>query len=925
MSQANKSRAEPLEPAELPADRTQTVRLPPGKKLGRYDLVFELGSGGMASVYLARSTGPHGFEKPVALKCIHPHLARRRDFVAMFRDEAKLSSRIQHPGLCPCFDFGEADGTYFFAMEFVMGETFAALLRRLEASTEPVSWPRYIAVVARLIGDACEGLHAAHELRGDDGRPLDVVHRDVTPRNLFVSYDGTVRVVDFGVAYALGRDSHTRTGTLKGTPAYIAPELLRGESADRRADVWSVGVVLYEMLTGARLFKRQNDIETIQAVERSPIIPPSEILSAIPKELDAIVLKALARDRNQRFSTARELSLALHGFARHRGYAAHAADVEAFLHELFPGGYAERLRMIEEARRGSDFEDDGATERIAAARIAEALRLRDQQVRGERPEPEPSFTSARVAAAVKALDRMRDSDASADRPEGSIGATSEDSTGHLGTQPLGRTEDVAPGRALVPRPSVPPPRPNVPPSPAGPPSLAAPSTPPASGARSVRSSLPPPRPLPLAPSPTRSMRPDRTPSQPNGARPIPGSPTMNAAPQPGGWGAPRLASGEAVLDVPPPPPEEGLGTLQDMPAIDPLAVTEPAEAIDSVTIRKPSTAPPEGLASAVLDSAPTLPRTSNAPIPYPDDTANTEAPEEDEAATVPGDQSMLIPSLEERRRIEEDARIKTSGRTTQRVTPSTMSNRRLIVGAIIVATFAFVTVFSLTWWLVRRSAMPATPPTLPTTTLPSTTLPSTTLPSTTLPTSGAPTGAPTGEAAPTPSPPIAATGAAAGAAASSGSAAAGGPAAGTSPATSATPTTPAPPIHAGTIAAAVVADSMPGAPGAAASGASSAVSPPPGGTGPAPVAPTARPLANDGDADDATAVRAMASVTMRNGWAEVFFHNRPLGRTPLRASLPVGRVTLAFRPFGRQGTVRQAFTVRDRAPNAFTLDTEVAR
>ena len=319
------------------------------QKLGRYSLCFELASGGMASVYLARVEGPAGFEKLVALKRIHPHLRSKADFVEMFLDEARIASRVNHPNVCSVFDFGEADGTHYIAMEYILGETFGRLGRALARRDDP----RAVGIVARIVADACEGLHAAHELRGDDGKLLDVVHRDVSPQNLFVAYDGTVRVVDFGIARAAGRIHETQSGTLKGKLSYIAPEQAKKLTLDRRADIWGLGVVAWELLCGRRLFKRESEVDTIMAVMTDDIPPPSSVRPGIPKELDAIVLHALARDRDARYPTARAMGRALNRFIATLPEPATSADVAELMEELFSVQLAKRRDLIERARRGA--------------------------------------------------------------------------------------------------------------------------------------------------------------------------------------------------------------------------------------------------------------------------------------------------------------------------------------------------------------------------------------------------------------------------------------------------------------------------------------------------------------------------------------------------------------------------------------------
>ena len=264
------------------------------ERFGRYRLCFELASGGMATVYLAHAGGPGRFQKHVALKRIHAHLASRRDFVEMFHDEAAIAARISHPNVAAVFDFGEEKGVHYLAMEYLLGESLGRLLRacRKQPSIDRKAHAR---IVARIVADVCEGLHAAHELQDEQGRLLEVVHRDVSPDNVFVTYDGVVKLVDFGVASARNRITHTTTGVLKGKHAYMAPELLGDGGFDRRADLFSVGVVLWEALTLRRLFRRESQAKTLFAVVGDPIEAPSQVVPELDAALDAIVMRARAR------------------------------------------------------------------------------------------------------------------------------------------------------------------------------------------------------------------------------------------------------------------------------------------------------------------------------------------------------------------------------------------------------------------------------------------------------------------------------------------------------------------------------------------------------------------------------------------------------------------------------------------------------
>jgi serine/threonine-protein kinase len=294
-------------------------------------VVDEIGIGGMASVHLARMDGPGGFQKWVAIKRIHSHLIEDESFVQMFLDEARVAARISHPNVASVIELGKHQDSYWIAMEYLHGEPLREVMRR----TEELGTPMPPEIACRIIADAAEGLHAAHELQGKDGDKLDLVHRDVTPHNLFVTYDGSTKVVDFGIAKFLTRMSNTRHGTLKGKIAYMSPEQVHGEQIDRRTDLFALGVVLWELTTGKRLFRMESDLDTLAKVQECNVPKPSTIVRGYPLDLEKIVLKALAKKRDDRFRTARELSRALQGLLMRRGLFIASDEVASYMHSIF--------------------------------------------------------------------------------------------------------------------------------------------------------------------------------------------------------------------------------------------------------------------------------------------------------------------------------------------------------------------------------------------------------------------------------------------------------------------------------------------------------------------------------------------------------------------------------------------------------------
>jgi eukaryotic-like serine/threonine-protein kinase len=315
--------------------------------LGRYELRQPLGTGGMASVYMAVTRSSSGFHKPFALKRMHPHLAQDPTFAAMFFDEARIASSIVHPNVCAVVDYGEVGGELYMAMELLVGEPFGLLLARLR-SLPAADRARAHPVVVSLLADACEGLHAAHELEGPGGERLHVVHRDISPHNLMVTYDGVMKVVDFGVARAAGQRHHTTTGEVKGKFSYMAPEQMRGEPVDRRADVWSLGVVLWEALALRPLFRRTSQTETVLAVIAAEVPSLHALDPSIDPALDAIVQAALAPDRGHRYATARDLGRVLRSWALQSQPGMDAGYVAEWMRCLFPQELAAKRERIRE-------------------------------------------------------------------------------------------------------------------------------------------------------------------------------------------------------------------------------------------------------------------------------------------------------------------------------------------------------------------------------------------------------------------------------------------------------------------------------------------------------------------------------------------------------------------------------------------------
>jgi serine/threonine-protein kinase len=300
--------------------------------LDRFELVAELATGGMATVYLGRISGAGGFQRFVGIKRLHPHLAREPEFIQMFLDEARLAARIHHPHVVPILEIGTSEQGYYIVMEYVEGDTLANLIARTVQAGRRMP----VDVATRIMVDVLGGLHAAHELADDDGRPLGIVHRDVSPQNILIGIDGSARLTDFGVARATSKLSTTRTGQLKGKLAYMAPEQAHGaKDIDRRADVFAAGVVLWEALEGRRLFRGDGgEADTLNRVLNEPIPPLKGPEPDVPHELESVLDVALARERVARYETAAAFADALERVGRESGDVATHKDVAAYLDDI---------------------------------------------------------------------------------------------------------------------------------------------------------------------------------------------------------------------------------------------------------------------------------------------------------------------------------------------------------------------------------------------------------------------------------------------------------------------------------------------------------------------------------------------------------------------------------------------------------------
>jgi eukaryotic-like serine/threonine-protein kinase len=320
-----------------------------GLTVGRYSLLTRLARGGMAEIWLARQVGLQGFEKFVVIKRILEELVTDTDFVTMFLDEARLAAQLNHPHIVQIFDLGEESGAFYIAMEYLPGENLAILTRTAAKQNKPL--PLVHAV--RIIADAAEGLAYAHARRGAHGEELNIVHRDVSPQNLLVTYDGGVKVLDFGIAKAAARESHTEVGLVKGKAAYMSPEQARGETLDGRSDIFSLGTILFELVTRTRLFPAPSPAAALHMVAGNTPIPLAhERAPHVPEALGHIIARALARQPAQRFASAYEFQVALEHWLRGQPEVANSAELALYMADLFGDRIEERARLLEAARAG---------------------------------------------------------------------------------------------------------------------------------------------------------------------------------------------------------------------------------------------------------------------------------------------------------------------------------------------------------------------------------------------------------------------------------------------------------------------------------------------------------------------------------------------------------------------------------------------
>lgn len=377
------------------------------ERIGNFEIIRHLARGGMADVFLARVEGLEGFEKLCVLKRMLPELSTSDEHVRMFLDEARIAGALHHANIVQVYDVGIANGKYFLAMEYLPGQDLSKINKRLAGLAEQMPVEQVVHIVAAI----CAGLHHAHESKDPHGNPLGIVHRDISPQNVFVTHDGHVKLMDFGIAKASRRSTRTRSGVLKGKLGYMAPEQAMGEPLDRRADIYATAVILWELLTGRRLHATHNEYETIRAiVERTPP-PPSAVRKDCPASLDGVVMRGLSKDASMRHPTALEMQHQLEAVAREARMTLATTSLAGFMSRLFPEGQDLSLTGANPVLRQATLVDD---DEPADGSFAEGLSLANRSLPEVRdsmttvPEPSMATRSALVSHAATAdLERAR--------------------------------------------------------------------------------------------------------------------------------------------------------------------------------------------------------------------------------------------------------------------------------------------------------------------------------------------------------------------------------------------------------------------------------------------------------------------------------------------------------------------------------------
>lgn len=316
-------------------------------RFGKYTLIDRIAVGGMAEIFLARQAGIENFEKTIVIKRIRPHLSKQPNFVKMFLNEAKLAAQLNHPNIVQIYDLGKIGESYFIAMEYVFGRD----MRRIIPKADSLGIPFPMVYALKIASSVCEGLYYAHQKTDTYGTALNIVHRDVTPENIFVSFDGTVKVLDFGIAKAANQIEQTRAGEIKGKLSYMSPEQCMGKQLDNRSDLFSLGTVLYEWLTGFKLFTGDSEVAILKSITEGKIYAPSYFKADIPEAVEAILMKGLEKDRERRYQTAWDMQYDIDQFLSQYEFTPSNIHLSNFLKQLFNDELEEEKQRLSSLRQ----------------------------------------------------------------------------------------------------------------------------------------------------------------------------------------------------------------------------------------------------------------------------------------------------------------------------------------------------------------------------------------------------------------------------------------------------------------------------------------------------------------------------------------------------------------------------------------------
>jgi eukaryotic-like serine/threonine-protein kinase len=335
---------------------------PRGTRFGKYTLLNRIAVGGMAEIFLARQEGLEGFEKTICIKRIRPHLSSQPNFVRMFLNEAKLAAQLNHPNIVQIYDLGRINESYFIAMEYISGRDMSRIIPKAERAGIP--FPMIYAL--RIASNVCEGLYYAHTKTDAYGNPLNVVHRDITPENILVGFNGTVKIVDFGIAKANSTLEQTRAGEIKGKLSYMSPEQCMGGQLDSRSDVFSLGSVVYEWITGYKLFTGENEMAILKSIIDGKIYPPSYFKEDVPEAVERILMKALEKDRDKRYQTAWEMQFDIDTYLASSEFTPSNIHLSNFLKQIF----GDEIEREKEQLLKSRVEEDRAKAEAAASGVS---------------------------------------------------------------------------------------------------------------------------------------------------------------------------------------------------------------------------------------------------------------------------------------------------------------------------------------------------------------------------------------------------------------------------------------------------------------------------------------------------------------------------------------------------------------------------